>query len=103
MGEQVCGQLRTLAAEGASATPNVVLSRTTEQAHYQAGQYSTDSLELFEAKLAQYPRGTKFVLIPSSPRDSDQLKLELETGDLFTRHGLTLVVPAMPQDPAILL
>jgi hypothetical protein len=61
---------------------------------YEIGQYDLKSLELFEAKLAQFPAGSKFSLIPTSPRNGDQLKLEKEVEALFTKHGMTLEVPA---------
>jgi hypothetical protein len=93
VGEQMCGELQRLASEASSPAPYVTVSHSILYENYQIGPYCSKSLELFEAKLAQFPKGAKFTLMPTSPRSGDQLKLEHEAQALFTKHGMTLELP----------
>ncbi len=89
VGEQMCTQLRQIAAT-AGPPYNVTLSRFGESQNYQVAQYTEKSIELLEAKLEQYPKGTSFTLIPSSPTTADQKSLEQEAVTIFAKHGMKL-------------
>ena len=99
VGEQMCREVRELASAAASPVQNVLLNSSANFEKYDIGPYSAKSLDLFEAKLAQFPKGTKFNLIPTSSRNNDQIKLEHEAAALFTKHGMTLEFPAAPAGP----
>ena len=96
LGEEVCRQLRELASKALSIKPTVSLSKSAPFEGYRIGQYTPKSLELFEAKLAQFPASTTFTLIPTSPRNGDQLEFEQVAVALFTKHGMTLEQPTAP-------
>lgn len=96
VGEQMCREVHQLASAAASPIQNVLLNPSVSFEKYDIGPYSSKSLDLFEAKLAQFPKETKFNLIPSFPRNDDQIKLEHEAEALFTKHGMTLAVPTVP-------
>ena len=56
-------------------------------------QYGTRSLKLFEAKISQFPKGSKFVL-PRwyRPSNSDERKLEAEVRTILEKHGMSLEI-----------
>jgi hypothetical protein len=96
VGKQMCDQVQQKAAQAISSIHNVSVYRSLFDEHYAIAQYSTKSMDLFEAKIAQFPKGTKFILTPMSPQNQDQKKLEREAEALFTKHGMTLETPAPP-------
>ena len=93
VGVQVCQQAQQLAAL-ASPPHHVTLYQSPSSETYQVAQYAAKSMELLDEKLAQYPKGTAFVLTPSSLRNADQEALEKEAQELFKRNGLSLLVAA---------
>ena len=97
VGEQMCAQLQEMAIEAGAPSLNVTLNRDEVDQNYQVGPYHAMSLDLLDAKLAQFAKGTRFVLIPTSQRNRDQLQLEHEASVLFTRHGMTLAIPDQPR------
>jgi hypothetical protein len=60
---------------------------------YGVAQYATRSFDLFEAKIAQYPPGTKFVLRPGGRHNSDMQKLEARVHATLEKHGMVLEKP----------
>ncbi len=56
-------------------------------------QYGTRSLKLFEAKISQFPPGSKFVL-PRwyRPANSDERTLEAEVRAILAKHGMSLEI-----------
>jgi hypothetical protein len=60
---------------------------------YNVAQYAAVSRDLFEAKISQYPPGTKFVLFRSGPVTEDQRKLEGEVEAIFEKNGMSLEKP----------
>lgn len=56
-------------------------------------QYGTRSLELFEAKISQFPPGSKFVL-PRwyHPSNSDERTLEAEVWTILEKHGMSVEI-----------
>jgi hypothetical protein len=54
-------------------------------------QYQTSTLKLFEAKISQFPPGSKFVFGPFyRPHNSDELALEGEIRAILEKHGMSL-------------
>ena len=99
IGEQMCWELKNLASL-ATSSPQVSLNAPAPYDGYRIGQYSCKSMELFEAKLAQFPTGTRFKLVRQFPQTGNQLKLEQEAQALFKNHGFTLEpAPAAPNNP----
>jgi len=97
VGEQMCKELRRLASDASSPKPTVSIHGSAPYEGYWIGQYNSKSLELFEAKMTQFPSGSKFTLIPISPRNGDQLKLEEQAQALFKNHGMTLESATPPR------
>jgi len=89
VGQQVCSQVQQIAA---SAGPpyHVTVYRNASSENYQVGQYSAKSMELLDQKVAQYPKGTIFQLIPTTPQNRDQTALESEAREIFQRNGMSL-------------
>jgi hypothetical protein len=52
------------------------------------------SRDLLEAKISQYPTGTKFFLSCAWPVTEDQRKLEDEVQAIFKRNRMSLEKPA---------
>jgi hypothetical protein len=100
VGEQMCTQLKQI-ADQAPAGPGpypVSAYRLGRNENYQVAQYNPKSLELLEAKIAQFPRGTKFSLTPTSPQNQDQKQLEDEVQAIFEKNGMILLpAAALPQ------
>ena len=98
VGDQMCAQVKQI-ADQAKAGPGpypVSAYRSGQNENYQVAQYSSKSLELLEAKIAQFPRGTKFALTPTSPQNQDQKQLEEQVQALFERNGMILLPVAVP-------
>jgi hypothetical protein len=56
-------------------------------------RYGTRSLKLFEAKISQFPPGSKFVLDRwDRPSNSDERTLETKARAILTKHGMFLEV-----------
>ena len=56
-------------------------------------QYGTRSLKLFEAKISQFPPGSKFVLGRGyRPSNSDERTLEAEVRAILEKHGMSLEI-----------
>jgi hypothetical protein len=98
VGEQMCTLLEGI-ADQAKAGPGpypVSAYRSGRNESYQVAQYNPKSLELLEAKVAQFPRGTRFSLIPTSPQNRDQMQLEDQVQELFEKNGMTILRVAAP-------
>jgi hypothetical protein len=93
VGEQVCTQLKQIADQAkAGPVPYAVSAfRSGRNESYQVAQYNPKSLELLEAKIAQFPRGTRFSLTPTSPQNQDQKQLEGRVQALFEKNGMILL------------
>lgn len=90
VGEQMCGQLKSIIAISAGPPYHVTLYRSGTTENHQVAQYSEKSLDLLAEKVAQFPKGTTFDLIPSSPQTGDQKALEDEARMIFTKSGMKL-------------
>ena len=100
VGEQMCTQLKQI-ADQAKAGPGpypVSAYRAARNESYQVAQYNPKSLDLLEAKIAQFPGRTRFSLTPTSPENQDQKQLEDQVKALFEKNGM-IVVPAAVVPP----
>ena len=68
------------------------LDRSEYGSSYRIAEYEAKSMELFESKIKQFPRGTTFRLQSQSHGNSDQKALEDEVASLFKKHGMTLQI-----------
>jgi hypothetical protein len=99
VGEQMCTQLKQIAdqAKSGSGPYSISAYRSGRNENYQVAQYNPKSLELLEAKIAQFPRGTRFSLIPTSPQNQDQKQLENEVQTILEKNGMILLPAAVAQ------
>jgi len=99
VGEQMCNQLKQVAAS-ASPPYRVILPDTSDplgigfRQSFNVAQYAPMSRELLEAKINQYPPGTKFVLLSIRPLTDVQRKLEDEVQAIFEKSGMLLERPS---------
>ena len=91
VGEQMCAQLQQLAAS-ANQPYRVRLYRSGRIENHTIAQYSEKSEALLQAKLAQFTRGTSFVLAPDALASKEQRTLEDHAKALFDEAGMSLVV-----------
>ncbi len=99
VGEQMCTQLKQIAdqAESGSGPYRISAYRSGRNENYQVAQYNPKSLELLEAKIAQFPRGTRFSLIPISPQNQDQKQLENAVQTILEKNEMVLLPAAVAQ------
>lgn len=99
VGEQMCTQLKQIADQANSGSGAYPISayRSGRNENYQVAQYNPKSLELLEAKIAQFPRGTRFSLMPTSPENLDQMSLENKVKTIFENNGMILLPAAVTQ------
>jgi hypothetical protein len=99
VGEQMCAQLEQIAdrARAGSVPYSIFAYRTGRDENFQVAQYNPKSLDLLDAKVAQFPRGTKFSLMLTSPQNQDQMSLENEVKSVFEKNGMILVPAAAAQ------
>jgi hypothetical protein len=98
VGESMCKQLKD-DASGAAAPYQLNFSVSTmpsagmPDVSIGVAQYGTHSLKLFEAKVSQFPPGSKFVLSRwyRAP-NSDERTLEAEVRTILEKHGMSLGV-----------
>lgn len=93
VGEQMCTQLEQIADQAKSGSGPYPISayRSGRNESYQVAQYNPKSLELLDAKIAQFPRGTRFSLIPASPQNQDQKRLENDVRTILEKNGMSLL------------
>jgi hypothetical protein len=96
--EQVCTESERIADQSKAGPEPYPVSayRSGRNESYHVAQYNPTSLELLEEKIAQFPRGTRFSLIPTSPQNRDQMQLEDQVQKLFEKNGMTLLRVAAP-------
>lgn len=99
VGTQMCTQLKGIADKASPiAEPYEVSAyRFGPNENYEIAQYSAKSLELLEAKIAQFPRGTRFSLAAAYPRNLDQTKLEDQVQAIFEKNGMVLLRPKIKE------
>lgn len=98
VGKEMCKELNDV-VRSAAPPYEVLLPDTTNPLgirvvqSYNVAQYSPMSRDLLEAKITQYPPGTKFVLRRAWPVTEDQRKLEDEVQAIFENNGMSLEMP----------
>lgn len=99
VGKQMCTQLKQIAdqAKSGSGPYSISAYRSGRNESYQVAQYNPKSLELLEAKIAQFPRGTRFSLVPTSPQNQDQKQLENEVQRILEKNEMVLLPAAVAQ------
>lgn len=101
VGEQMCTQLKQIADQANSGSGPYPISayRSGRNESYRVAQYNPKSLELFEAKIAQFPRSTRFSPTPTSPQNQDQKQLEDEVRRVVEKNGMILLpAPVAPSE-----
>lgn len=95
-GEAMCSSLRGVQVSS-GAPYQVRLPDTTEPmgfanpSGFGVAQYGPRTMELLDAKLQQFPRGTTFALQPlMGERNSDRERLEAKVRALFAKRGMVL-------------
>lgn len=85
----VCEQLRWITDRQQVGTFGVSAYRSGAMQIFQIAQYTPKSLELLEAKISQFPPGSKFVLVPLMGNE-DERRLQDQVKPLFQKHGMFL-------------
>ena len=89
VGKQVCEQTHNLLQFNTSPL-NVTAYSREDQRNFGVGPFQVKSLDLLDAKIAQFPRGTRFMLIPSSPPTADQKALEQQVTEIIMSKGMSI-------------
>lgn len=90
VGKQMCDRVKQVADMAKVEPFSVSAFRVGSMQNYEIAQYSAKSLELLDVKIAQFPRGSKFVLQNSQPDTEDQRNLEDQVKALFEKHRMVL-------------
>jgi hypothetical protein len=96
IGESMCKQLKDDARWAVAPyqlnLPQLAMPSVGMAAEFVGvAQYGTRSLKLFEAKISQFPPGSKFVLDRwYRPSNSDERMLEAQIRSIIERHGMSL-------------
>lgn len=89
VGEQVCRTAKQMASQvGPGPYTLIVLPESESGPTFIVAQYQIKSIELLDEKVAQFPKGTRFVL----PDISDP-HLEDKIRDIFAKHAMIFVDP----------
>ena len=93
VGKQMCQQVNQLADSARNKPYFISAFKQGENENYEIAQYSAKSLELLGAKIAQFPKGTRFAMSNSTTESKAQKQLDGKVKDLLERHGM-IVGPA---------
>ena len=85
-------RLKQIADTAAVKPHQVIAYRLGETESYEVGQYSAKTLDLLQAKIAQYPRGTKFSLTEMQ-KTRDQTQLDDQVKSIIEKCGMVMVSP----------
>lgn len=95
VGEQMCQKVNQLAATARAIPYSISAYKNREIENYEIAQYTSKSLELLDAKIAQFPKGSRFV-ITNDTADNDtanneeQNRLNSRVKDLLAQHGMVI-------------
>jgi hypothetical protein len=89
VGEQMCQQLNQLADRARTKPYFISAYKRGENENYEIAQYSAKSLELLGAKIAQFPKGSRFVMTNTTPQTEEQKRLDDKVKNLLEEHGMT--------------
>jgi hypothetical protein len=91
VGQQMCQLLEQIADRSRNKPYPISAFKQGENENYEIAQYSAKSLELLGAKIAQFPKGTRFVVRNSTPESKAQKQLDDRVKDLLEQHGMIVV------------
>jgi hypothetical protein len=90
VGDQMCQQLNQL-AERARTKPYIIsVYKQGENENYEIAQYSAKSLKLLGAKIAQFPKGSRFNMTNGSPKSEEQKKQDGIVKSLLEQQGMVV-------------
>jgi hypothetical protein len=90
IGKQLCDRVKQIANTAKVEPFPVSAFKAGSMQNYEIAQYSAKSLELLDAKIAQFPRGSRFVLENNQPDTEDQRHLEDQVKAVFENRGMIL-------------
>jgi hypothetical protein len=88
VGEQMCQQLKQLADRARTTPYSISAYKQGENENYEIAQYSAKSLELLDVKIAQFPKGTRFIMADGNREREEQKKLDGNIRNLLELHGM---------------
>jgi hypothetical protein len=83
----MCQQLNQLAERARTKPYFISVYKQGENENYEIAQYSAKSLKLLGAKIAQFPKGSRFIMTNGSPKSEEQKKLDSSVRDLLNSTG----------------
>ncbi len=86
----MCQQVNQLAERARTMPHSISAYKQGQSENYDIAQYSAKSLELLDDKIAQFPKGSQFSLIKSSPQIEEQKKLEDSVQSMLEKRGMIL-------------
>lgn len=90
-GKQMCNQVMRLSEPGLT----VSVTPPSEQFDLHIGAFDPATMELFEAKIDQFPKGTVFTLEHTyTGSEAYQNRFEATMPAVFTKHGMKLITPS---------
>ena len=90
VGEQMCQQLRQLADRARTTPFSISAYKQGENENYEIAQYSAKSLELLGVKIAQFPKGSRFIMADGISESEEQKMLDGSVRDLLEQHGMVV-------------
>jgi len=90
IGKQLCDRVKQMANTAKVEPFPVSAFKAGSMQNYEIAQYSAKSLELLDAKIAQFPRQSRFVLENYQPDTEDQRHLEDQVKAVFEYRGMIL-------------
>jgi hypothetical protein len=88
VGEQMCRQLNQLVERARTKPYFISVYKQGENENYEIAQYSAKSLKLLGAKIAQFPKGSRFIMTNGGPKSEEQKKLDSSVRGLLEQHGM---------------
>jgi hypothetical protein len=89
VGEQVCAQAQQM-VQNAAVPYALEMSSTGTGVTFQIAQYNPKSLALFEAKVKQFPRGSRFQLIDAQPMTDGGATTAAQVRSILKKDGMVL-------------
>jgi hypothetical protein len=90
VGEQTCQQIEMQADRIPAEPYPVSINNFSGSLDIQVAQYGVKSLPLLDAKVVQYPRGTRFLLAGDGVNTEEQHGLEEKVRATFAKQGMVL-------------
>ena len=84
----MCQQLNQLAERARGKPYTISAYKQSENENYGIARYSAKSLEVLGAKIAQFPKASRFVIARGSPQNDEHKKLEGSVETLLEQHGM---------------